>query len=141
MISEQSFEGRDANLRHAERLLATYARQLEVLDGHRGKGQQQVTVKYVNVESGGQAVVGNVQSSSPSQSSRDQEPPALTDESGTALRMGQSRQKNGRGGGDGPQPSTEYRSDALKSKMRRQDTIRPTLHVSGCIRKKAARRQ
>jgi len=52
MISEQSFEGRDASLRHAGKLLATYARQLEVLDKHRGKGQQQVTVKYVNVEAG-----------------------------------------------------------------------------------------
>jgi hypothetical protein len=74
MISEQSFEGRDGNLRHAEKLLATYARQLEVLDKHRGNGQQQVTVKYVNVEAAGQAVVGNVQSSPQSQPSRNQEP-------------------------------------------------------------------
>jgi hypothetical protein len=87
MISEQSFEGRDANLRHAEKLLATYARQLEVLDKHRGKGQQQVTVKYVNVEAGGQAVVGNVQSSPQSQPSRNQEPPALTDQSGMGMEI------------------------------------------------------
>ena len=87
MISEQSFEGRDANLRHAGKLLATYARQLEVLDKHRGKGQQQVTVKYVNVEAGGHAVVGSVQSSPQSQPSRNQEPPALTDQSGMVMEI------------------------------------------------------
>jgi hypothetical protein len=40
--------------------MATYLRQVEVLDKRRGKGQQTVTVKYVNVEPGGQAVVGTV---------------------------------------------------------------------------------
>ena len=87
MNSEQSFEVRDANLRHAEKLLATYARQLEVLDKRRGNGQQPVTVKYVNVEAGGQAVVGNVQSSPQSQPSRNQEPAALTDQSGMGMEI------------------------------------------------------
>ena len=87
MSPDQSFEGRDANLRHGERLMAIYARQLEVLDKHRGKGQQQVTVKYVNVEAGGQAVVGNVQSSPQSQPSRNQEPPALTDQSAMGMEI------------------------------------------------------
>ena len=59
---KQTFAGQDMSLRHAEKLLALFARQLEVLDKRRGKGKQQVTVKYVNVESGGQAVVGNVRS-------------------------------------------------------------------------------
>ena len=38
-----------------------YARQIETLDKHRGKGQQKVTVEYVNVEPGGQAIVGHVE--------------------------------------------------------------------------------
>jgi hypothetical protein len=59
-VPEQSFEAREMNLRHAEKLMATYLRQVEVLDKRRGKGQQTVTVKYVNVEPGGQAVVGTV---------------------------------------------------------------------------------
>lgn len=88
MIPNQTFEGRDASLRHAERLLATYARQLEVLDKHRGKGQQQVTVKHINVQSGGQAVVGNVQTNPRSQDRSDRRaPPALTDQSDTGFEI------------------------------------------------------
>jgi hypothetical protein len=48
-------------LRHAEKLLATYPRQLEALDKHRGKGQQNVTVGHLHVQQGGQSLVGNVQ--------------------------------------------------------------------------------
>jgi hypothetical protein len=62
MLQGQSFEGRDQNLKHATKLLSICARQIEVLDKHRGKGQQKVTVEYVNVESGGQAVVGHIES-------------------------------------------------------------------------------
>ena len=58
MIPSQPIERRDENLKHATKLLSIYSRQIEVLDKHRGKGQQKVTVEYVNVESGGQAVVG-----------------------------------------------------------------------------------
>jgi hypothetical protein len=39
---------------------------LTALNKHRGKGQQKVTVEYVNVESGGQAIVGNVETGRPS---------------------------------------------------------------------------
>lgn len=60
MIRDQTFEGRDQNLKHASKLLSVYARQIETLDKHRGKGQQKVTVEYVNVEAGGQAIVGDV---------------------------------------------------------------------------------
>ena len=59
MIPEQTLVGRDIQLRNGARLFSLFARQVETLDKHRGKGQQ-VTVKYVNVESGGQAVVGDV---------------------------------------------------------------------------------
>lgn len=60
MIDGQSFEGRDSNLKHAEKLGATYAKLLDTLNKHRGKGQQKVTVEHVHVAPGGQAFVGNV---------------------------------------------------------------------------------
>jgi hypothetical protein len=60
MLPEQTFEGREQSLRHANKLMQTFARQLEVLDKHRGKGQQKITVEHVTVEAGGQAIVGNV---------------------------------------------------------------------------------
>jgi len=59
MIPKQSSEGRDQNLKHAAKLLSIFSRQVEVLNKHRGKGQQKVTVEHVNVESGGQAAIGN----------------------------------------------------------------------------------
>jgi hypothetical protein len=60
MLPGQSFEGRNSNLKHAEKLSATYAKLLETLNKHRGKGQQKVTVEHVHVAAGGQAIVGNV---------------------------------------------------------------------------------
>lgn len=74
MVSGQSFEGRDLNLKHATKLLQIYARQVEALDKHRGKGQQKITVEHVTVEAGGQAIVGNVQAGEQGKT------PALTDE-------------------------------------------------------------
>jgi hypothetical protein len=61
MPEGQTLISRDQNLKHAAKLLSIYARQVEVLDKHRGKGQQKVTVEYVNVEPGGQAIVGHVE--------------------------------------------------------------------------------
>ncbi len=61
MIPEQSFEGYRESLNHANRLSRTYGSLLEALNRYRGKGQQKVTVEHVNVHSGGQAVVGNVE--------------------------------------------------------------------------------
>jgi hypothetical protein len=46
-------------LRQAERLMSTGLRMVEALDRHRGKGAANVNVgNYLNVEAGGQAVVG-----------------------------------------------------------------------------------
>ena len=59
MIPELSFEGRDNNLRHAAKFMSIYTKQLETLNRNRGKGQQKMTIEHVNVESGGQAMVGN----------------------------------------------------------------------------------
>ena len=61
MIDGQTREGRDQNLKHATKLLGVYARQMEALDKHRGKGQQKITVEHVTVNAGGQAIVGNVE--------------------------------------------------------------------------------
>lgn len=59
-LSHQTFEGRDMALKHAHKLMTLYTQQLATLNKHRGKGQQKVTVEHVNVEAGGQAIVGNV---------------------------------------------------------------------------------
>lgn len=61
MIGEQTFEGRRENLNQANKLSRTYTTLLEALNRHRGKGQQKVTVEHVHVHSGGQAVVGMVE--------------------------------------------------------------------------------
>jgi hypothetical protein len=58
MIGEQTFEGRRENLAQANKLSRTYATLLEALNRHRGKGQQKIAVEHVHVHSGGQAVVG-----------------------------------------------------------------------------------
>jgi len=61
MISEQTFEGRDQNLKHAAKFTRTFTAQMEALDRYRGKGQQKMTVEHVHVHEGGQAIVGTVQ--------------------------------------------------------------------------------
>ena len=42
------------------KLMRTFAAQVEALNRHRGKGQQKVTVEHVHVHQGGQAIVGTV---------------------------------------------------------------------------------
>ena len=64
MIQGQTFEGQDQNMKHANKLISIYSRQIEVLNKHRGKGQQTVTVEHVNVQSGGQAMVGHIETGS-----------------------------------------------------------------------------
>lgn len=60
MIPDQPLNAHKVYLSQAERLMGLYARHLAALDKHRGRGQQNITVKHVNVASGGQAIVGNV---------------------------------------------------------------------------------
>jgi len=59
---EQTFEGRDLNLKHAVRLMNAYANLSQARDKHLGKGQQKITVEHqhVQIESGGQAIIGDV---------------------------------------------------------------------------------
>jgi hypothetical protein len=61
MHEGQALINRDHNLKHAAKFLALYTRQLEALDKHRGKGQQKITVEHINIEPGGQAIVGHVE--------------------------------------------------------------------------------
>ena len=61
MISEQTTEGVTINTERATKMLRTFTTQLEALNRHRGKsGQQKVIVEHVTVNSGGQAIVGQV---------------------------------------------------------------------------------
>lgn len=77
MNEEQTFAGRDHNLKHAAKLLSLYERQLAALDKHRGKGQQKITVEHVTVQAGGQAIVGNVEGGSVERGNASPTPPAL----------------------------------------------------------------
>ena len=54
-------EAMDLFLKNAVRLSNNFANLMRSLDKHRGKGHQKVTVEHVHVESGGQAIVGNVE--------------------------------------------------------------------------------
>lgn len=63
MQIDVSFEVRESNLKYAEKLLSLYLRELEALQKRRGQGQQNVTVKHVKVEAGGQAMLGVVNAS------------------------------------------------------------------------------
>jgi|SaaInlV_120m_DNA_3_1039746.scaffolds.fasta_scaffold00966_3 hypothetical protein len=60
--SSQSLAGRDMNLRHATKLMNAFTNAATALDKHRGKGQQKITVEHqhVQVESGAQAIIGDV---------------------------------------------------------------------------------
>ena len=76
-IPSQTFAGRDMSLKHAHKLMTLYTQQLATLNKHRGKGQQKVTVEHVNVEAGGQAIVGNVSAGAPGRRTQDKGPPSL----------------------------------------------------------------
>lgn len=57
---QTSTEIRESLERSTTRLSRTYLAQMEALKKHRAKAQQIVSVERVNVESGGQAIVGDV---------------------------------------------------------------------------------
>jgi hypothetical protein len=61
MIKDQTLEGHREALSQANKLSRTYTLLLDALSRHRGKGQQKVTVEHVHVHSGGQAIVGTVE--------------------------------------------------------------------------------
>lgn len=56
----QTTEGIDLNINRATKLMRLYNETLDCLNRHRRKGEQKITVQHVNVNSGGQAVIGDV---------------------------------------------------------------------------------
>ncbi|MER8831524.1 hypothetical protein [Mesorhizobium sp. M0909] len=60
MGEAKTWELREAHERALNRLSRTYVAQIEALKRYRSKGEQRVIVERVNVEKGGQAIVGNV---------------------------------------------------------------------------------
>jgi len=63
MIKDQTFAGRQANADQATKMLRTFAVQMEELKKYRTGGQQKTIVENVNVNEGGQAIVGTVNQS------------------------------------------------------------------------------
>lgn len=59
-LSSTSLDGKDSAERAMTKLTRTFTTQMEALKRHRAKAQQTVRVERVNVESGGQAIVGDV---------------------------------------------------------------------------------
>jgi hypothetical protein len=57
-LKDQTTEGMDLNIQSATKLLRTFTAQMEALNRHRGKLGQQMVVGNVNVNDGGQAIVG-----------------------------------------------------------------------------------
>lgn len=53
---------RARELKNALKFMMLYARQMETLDKHRGRGQQNVNVESLHIEPGAQAIVGNLNS-------------------------------------------------------------------------------
>jgi len=62
MLSNQTDYGVSENINRMSKLMRTYTTQIEALNKYRNKGKQQITVKhqYVNVNDGGQAVIGDI---------------------------------------------------------------------------------
>ena len=57
---EQTTDGVDKNINRVTKLMRTYTAQVEALNKYRTKGRQKITVQHVNVNDGGQAVIGDV---------------------------------------------------------------------------------
>ena len=101
MIPEQMTPARDSCLRNAQKMMLLYARQLEALNRNRGKGQQKVTVEYVNVEAGGQAIVGSVDTGKASLAKRRKKvPPTAFEGSLNDLSESRQMQRSRKGGHD-----------------------------------------
>jgi len=62
-LKTQTFVGRQANTDQATKMLRTFAVQMEALKKYRTSGPQKTIVENVNVNEGGQAIVGTVNQS------------------------------------------------------------------------------
>ena len=68
IMEGQTFQGTEANVLRATRLMRLFNEQLEAMAKLKGKaGQQKVTVEHVHVHSGGQAIVGSMETSTGSE--------------------------------------------------------------------------
>ena len=90
MDPKQTSHACDQYLKHAEKLMATYTRQMAALDKYRGKGQQKIRIEHVNVEAGGQAMVGHIETGAnqkPRRRAAKRTPKAIPDNPGQTLDM------------------------------------------------------
>jgi len=60
MLKNQTFEGLQECGKQATKLARTFAAQMEALQKYRTKGQQTIQVQHVQVNDGGQAIIGDV---------------------------------------------------------------------------------
>jgi hypothetical protein len=96
----------------AVKLSRTFAIQMEALNRYRGKGQQTVTVEQVNVNSGGQAIVGAIASGSADTTEARNAPPGITYEPGTPMRSPNAEREAmpvSRGSGEAALPNARRR--------------------------------
>ena len=63
LASANDLRAREMYMKQAEKLMALYLKQITALTTLQGGGQQNIQVGQVNVAEGGQAIVGNVQTS------------------------------------------------------------------------------
>ena len=60
LVEDQTEDAVNFNINRTTKLMRTYMAQMEALNKYRNKGKQQITVQHVNVNDGGQAIVGDV---------------------------------------------------------------------------------
>ena len=62
LLDGQTEDGVNFNVNRVTKLMRTFTSQAEALNKYRNKGKQQITVKHqnVNVNDGGQAVIGDI---------------------------------------------------------------------------------
>ncbi len=60
MLPNQTADGVNLFISQVAKLTRTFTAQMEALNKHRGKGQQKMTIKHVHINSGGQAIIGDV---------------------------------------------------------------------------------
>jgi len=60
LVNDQTEDSVNFNINRTTKLMRTYMAQMEALNKYRNKGKQQITVQHVNVNDGGQAVIGDI---------------------------------------------------------------------------------
>ncbi|KHF24513.1 hypothetical protein JV46_25450 [Solemya velum gill symbiont] len=60
MLPDNTVDGVNSGINRTTKLMRTFTAQMEALQRYRNGGKQKITVQHVNVEDGGQAIVGDV---------------------------------------------------------------------------------